>query len=773
MTYKLTELIDTKRLQLLLDYLYDAAGIPSRIIGADSEVITATGWRDVCTEFHRVNDINGKRCHKSDGNIQTDINSGERYVIRKYTNGMLDIASPIIIDNNHIATIFQGQFFFEKPDLSYLRSHAKEVGIDEESYLKAICDTPVISEEDIKPVVSFLTELADFISELGYSKLQIEQHSFELNTKHEELTAVYEELVAQEEELRSNYQLISDKSQALEISNEKLLKAKEAYELITEGSFDATWDIDLINETTHYSSGIESITGVPYSSDHKHSQIFNLLHPDDRKRVEKTYFDALENKSIYIDKYRIINNFGQLKWVMVKGKIKRHNNKAVRVAGSIGDITYQVKAEASIKDMAYTDSLTKTFNRNQMYHDLNAGLETVQSATDNNLIVMFLDIDNFKTINDIYGHTTGDSILIQVADRLKQHNDAGSELYRFGGDEFVIVCNKSITCSFELAESILHDFRLPFLYLSIEHTLTASIGIASYPSDGLTVETLIKNADMAMYDAKEKGKNQYRKFDISMHESLIEKKHLDELLVVALKNKEFFLTYQPLVDIESNKVNGLEALIRWNRNNEIITPNQFIPQAEHSGFIKNIDLFVLETVIQQIMSWLERDIQFDYVSVNLSPAFFMDDQLMSILENLIKTYAFNPRDIQIEITENILIKSFDQAYSIITRLKVLGFTIALDDFGQGYSSLSYLKSLPIDVLKIDKYFIDNLVDESEPIIEFIIGMGQRLKMTVVAEGVETVEQLNHLKSFNCDKYQGYLFSKPVTVGEAEKILLKP
>ncbi|MCH4889265.1 EAL domain-containing protein [Acidaminobacter sp. JC074] len=767
MDYKLQNLVDIERLQQLLDNLYDASGIPSGIIGADGEVITATGWRDICTKFHRVNDITNKRCIESDTSIQIDIKSGKKYVVSECKNGMVDIASPIIIDDKHIATIFQGQFFFEKPNLDFYRALASEVGFDETSYLSAIEVTPIITEEEIKPVVEFLTDLASFIADLGYSRLKVEKQHLELQTQHEELGAVYEELVATEEELRGNYKLINERNDSLETLNNDLKFANAGYELISEGSYDATWDVDLLSKEPYFSSNIVHIIErdtVPEVSD----IMKNIIHQEDLDSVKNNFFSALADAPNYDDRFRIHTPSG-VKWLHVKGKIQRKDGKAIRVAGSIGDITEKLENEMTIKQMAYTDNLTGISNRNQMYLDLHDHLKRKKEHPQESLAIVFLDLDNFKNINDIYGHSTGDDILQQVANRLKQHCSTDTTVYRFGGDEFIFVSSYPNGAIISLTEEILRDFELPYIHNDQSFSLTGSIGIATYPIDGMTADILIKNADTAMYEAKNRGRNQYAKFDIAMHESLVEKKHLDESMEAALHAKEFELMYQPIVDTQTSEIDGLEALIRWKRGYEYISPAKFIPQAEANGFIRQIDYFVLETAIKQLVAWREKGYDFTYISVNVSPNFLMEENLMTKLEGLIRKYPFSPSDIQIEITENIIIESFDLAYSVLSTLKMLGFTIAMDDFGTGYSSLNYLKSLPIDVLKIDKYFVDGL-EHKDPIIEFIIGMGQRLKLKVVAEGVESDKQLELLKKYKCDKYQGYFHSKPMLASQIEKMM---
>lgn len=765
---KISDLIEVNRLQILLDHLYKSNGIPAAIYNMDGSTVVTTEWRDVCSKFHRVNGITCQRCIDSDREVNKIIRETKKYAISKCRNGLIDIGAPIIIDGEQVATIFQGQFFFEKPDLTYFRKQAFLANFDEEAYIKAVKETPVVSQAQMKELTGFLTEFSNFIADLGYANFQLRKANIELNEQHQELSAVYEELVATEDELRSHYDMLVEK-------NDALAEAKEKYKLVAEGTSSIIWDLDIETMMIETSSNFINLTGVDIERKCPMQDILNYVHPEDIDKVVYIFEDALDNDDVYEDQYRFISADGQIKWIHSRAKIKRNEfNQAVRVAGSFDDVTEHINHQNYIKHMAYIDTLTGIHNRNQMLSHLEEAFDYLKLNHDSKLSILLLNIDNYKDINDLYGHHLGDQLLIAIAERLAKITDKRLKVYRYGGDEFLFIMKEDHhEIIHKTAERLLRLFHDPFELHAKSYNLSASIGISIFPEGGTDPDRLLMNGVTALNDAKSRGKNQITLFESSMQEELTRIRQFDHALNLAIQDNEFFLVYQPKVDVKTNKVKAIEALIRWRSPKEgIIPPNEFIPIAEERGFIARIDLWVLEESIKQIIEWTLNGYQFDYLSVNMSPEFLMDEKLISHVKTLMAKYSFNPNKIQIEITENVFINSFDAAVKVLMNLKELGFSVALDDFGKGYSSLSYLKQLPIDVLKIDKLFIDVMVEDDQPIIEFIVGMGHRLNMKIVAEGVETNEQLDLLKSYGCDLYQGYLFSTPLPPFELKTFLNK-
>ncbi len=755
---KLSDLIEISRLQTLIDHLYYSNGIPIVIFEADGTKIISSELRDVCSKFHRVNGITCQRCIESDREINALIKETKKYAISKCRNGLIDIGAPIIINDEHIATIFQGQFFFEEPDITYFKKQAFLANFDEKAYIKAVKETPVVSQSQMKELTGFLTELSAFIADMGYANLELRKANIELSEQHQELSAVYSQLVATEDELRNHYDLVVEKNGALN-------EAKEKYQLIAEGTSSIIWDLNLDTMAIETSSNVVDLFNNKNGSITNFQQMFEMIHPEDKDNVVVMFEEALENDDVYEDQYRILTEDNQVKWIKSRAKIRRdQNNTPVRVAGSYDDITDTINYQNYIQHMAYIDNLTGINNRNQMLKNLEEGFEFLKDQHDSKLCVLLLNLDNYKDINELYGHHLGDQILIAIANRLESITDERLKVYRYGGDEFIFIMKEDhLEIIQKTAEKLLRLFHDPFDVHSKAYNLSASIGISVFPEGGTDPDRLLMNAVTALNDAKSNGKNEITTFTASMQEALTRVRQFDHALNLALKNDEFFLVYQPKVDVQTNKVKAIEALIRWRSPKEgIIPPNDFIPIAEERGFIQQIDLWVLEQGIKQIIEWTLSGYMFDYLSVNMSPEFLMDEKLLSHVNTLLAKYKFNTNKLQIEITENVFINSFDAAVEVLKELKALGFSIALDDFGKGYSSLSYLKQLPIDVLKIDKLFIDLMVEDDQPIIEFIVAMGQRLKMKIVAEGVETNEQLELLKTYGCDLYQGYLFSTPLS-----------
>lgn len=755
---KLSDLIDVDRLQILIQHLFYANGIPTSIHELNGDKIISTDWRDVCKNFHRVNGITCQRCIENDRDLNKIINDTQKYAISKCRNGLIDIGAPILINGEHVASIFQGQFFFEEPDIDYFKKQAFLANFDEEKYIKAIKETPVISPHQMKELINFLTEFSTFIADLGLAHYETKKANIELYEQHQEISAMHEELVATEEELRRHNELITHKNQALEDATEK-------YKLVAEGSSNVIWDMHIDEGTLSLSKGFNAMIGYKDIEVDTLNKLLSFVHTEDVEQTRYKYTTALESLDIFDHQFRMITAEGDVKWVHFRAKIKRDkDNKPTRIAGSIHDITEHMTYQNYIQRMAYIDNLTGINNRNQMLIHLEDSFSYLKEHHNKKLSVILLNLDNYKDINDLYGHHLGDQILTSIALRLNSISDDRLGVYRYGGDEFVLIMKEDHREVIKkTAEKLLELFHIPITLHKKNYNLSASIGISIFPEGGTDVDRILLNAVTALKDAKSKGKNRITVFTSSMQEELTRIRLFDHALNIAIQNQEFFLVYQPKVDVITNKMKSVEALIRWRSPKEgIISPNEFIPIAEQRGFITKIDLWVLEESIKQAIEWTLCGYRFDYISVNMSPEFLMDPKLLKHVNALLKKYTLNTSKIQIEITENVFIDSFDSAVNVLMRLKELGFSIALDDFGKGYSSLSYLKQLPIDVLKIDKLFIDTMINDDHPIIEFIIAMGQRLKMKIVAEGVEKEEQLALLKTYGCDMYQGYLFSTPLS-----------
>jgi diguanylate cyclase (GGDEF)-like protein len=393
------------------------------------------------------------------------------------------------------------------------------------------------------------------------------------------------------------------------------------------------------------------------------------------------------------------------------------------------------------------------------------------------LAVLFLDLDRFKDINDSLGHSIGDTLLKAVADRIRRCVREGDTVARFGGDEFTLLVPniENVEDAAKVAQKVTETLKIPFLIADRELFVTTSIGISLFPADGLDPETLVRNADTAMYRAKEAGRDNYQLYAPAMNARALERLALENMLRKALIQEELVLHYQPLIDLKKNSVIGVEALIRWQHPElGLLSPAHFISVAELSGLIIPIGQWVLKTACRQIKTWQKRLDQNISISVNLSARQFQQSDLVDEIRAALHETGINPSALELEITESNAMQNAENTIYILRELKALGVRIAMDDFGTGYSSLNYLKRFPIDTLKLDKMFVKDIeTDTSDAaIVSAVISMAHSLKLKVVAEGVETEQQLAFLQEQKCDRIQGYLFSAPLSADELEAYLIE-
>jgi diguanylate cyclase (GGDEF)-like protein len=382
------------------------------------------------------------------------------------------------------------------------------------------------------------------------------------------------------------------------------------------------------------------------------------------------------------------------------------------------------------------------------------------------MAVLFIDLDRFKNINDTLGHEAGDLLLQQVGTRLKDSLRQSDTVARLGGDEFVVlleeVGERQVVAT--IAHKLLSSIIKPFNMLGQEFRVTASIGISTYPDDGQDEQTLMKNADIAMYRAKEEGKNNFQFHSEQMDTHSFERLALESSLRRALERNEFELHYQAKMDLRTGQMTGMEALVRWAHPDlGMVSPAQFIPLAEETGLIVPIGKWVLRTACLQNKAWQDEGLPPLSVAVNLSARQFTDENLLPDIAAILNESGMDPGFLELEITESMVMHRVDKAVQILTELKKIGIRLAIDDFGTGYSSLSNLKRFPIDTIKVDRSFIRDIPGDAEDkaLTKAIIAMGQTLSLTVTAEGVETQEQVDFLRQHSCNEFQGYYFNKPV------------
>lgn len=535
----------------------------------------------------------------------------------------------------------------------------------------------------------------------------------------------------------------------------------------------AVWIINIQNNMAFFSKGFYRIFGRPPEEFYQDVGLWEkTIHPDDigvtqKRRAQK------QRGEVTIDEYRIITPSGEVRWVQDRGiSYQDREGKWNFYIGIILDITERKKRDEKIKFLAFHDHLTWLPNRKYFHEILDT---TIKNANiHENHMVLFIDLDQFKIVNDTLGHQIGDLLLIEVAKRIGEGMRSDDIVARQAGDEFLLLLKNVTTEETEsFAKRTLQVLEAPFCIQENEIFISASIGISIYPLHGTDPDTLIKNADAAMYQAKYYGKNNFKYYSIEIENANNRKMAIINGLHKALENKEFELHYQPKIITSSQTVVGVEALLRWKHPiHGPISPAEFIPLAEETGLIISIGEWVMQEACSRFKEWEMIGIAPETLCINLSPRQLKDPKLLDKITKVINEHHFTPQHLEIEITESVAIDNFDDIFTKLQQIRKIGVKVALDDFGTGYSSLSYLRQFPIDALKIDRSFIKDVMMDTQTaaIVTSIISIAHSLNVPVIAEGVETEEQFQFLYNLQCDYIQGYFFSPPVPTNEIERIL---
>jgi diguanylate cyclase (GGDEF)-like protein/PAS domain S-box-containing protein len=502
-----------------------------------------------------------------------------------------------------------------------------------------------------------------------------------------------------------------------------------------------------------------------------------LVAKDDWLVVRANQLKQLRNEASNLQyQYQALCKDGTIRHVEVLDGIANYAGQPV-IIGTMLDITERVKAEATIKHLAYHDSLTGLPNRLVFQDRITQSFSFAERHL-KMVGLLFLDLDRFKAVNDTLGHMVGDQLLKEVSNRLQKGLRSSDTISRFGGDEFnILVTEVNQESDIQMvARKIIRSMEYPFYLDGQELFITCSIGISIYPKDCRDAENLIKKADTALYRAKDMGRNNFQTYDEAMGSLALERMALEGSLRHALERHEFRVYYQPQINLISGKVVGVEALVRWKHpDGEIIPPSSFIPLAEEIGFIAPIGEWVLRTACLQAKAWQDAGFTPIRIGVNVSATQFAMPNFSALVSEIINEAAIGFEWVNLEITESVVVKNAEEAIAKFHELHDVGITIAIDDFGIGYSSLSYLKDFPIDQLKMDRAFVCNLPHEKNDanIAKSIVKMAHDLKMSVIAEGVENEEQFNFLHALGCDEVQGYIISKPVPAEEVVRFFEHP
>ncbi len=548
------------------------------------------------------------------------------------------------------------------------------------------------------------------------------------------------------------------------------------------------WELNAETNVFEYNDEFYAIFGTDVAREGRFMPlevyVREFVHPEDRWKIAEVRQRALaSHERVYLGEveHRIIRRDGEVRTIMVRANyVKDEAGKLVRSYGANQDITERVRAEEAlrkqeevIRQMAFFDSLTGLPNRRQLHEWLDKELERARGGGAAG-VLLFIDLDDLKMVNDTFGHTCGDAIIVAASRSIVASVGEAAFVSRIGGDEFIVILpgesyRQQIGVIAERIIAVLgqtHEIYGTFFHM------TASIGISTYPADGDTAEEIIKNADNAMYAAKKEGKNCWQVYTQEMQSAAYEEMRLTGGLRSALEREELSLCYQPQF-LATGAIIGFEALLRWNSPElGAIPPRQFIPLAEKSGLIHSIGQWVLREACRFIRRLTDQGWDGIRIAVNISSKQLAVDNFCAIVRSVIEETGIEPSQLELEITESILVTSFEDATSKLAELKALGVRLSLDDFGTAYSSLTYLRSLPVETLKIDKSFVDMITTDiyAAKIIGSIIHMAHALNIAVVAEGVETEQQLAYLRDHGCDRIQGFIFSKPLPELEAVSFL---
>jgi diguanylate cyclase (GGDEF)-like protein/PAS domain S-box-containing protein len=587
--------------------------------------------------------------------------------------------------------------------------------------------------------------------------------------------AILEALQQQTSELREEINTYKNLEEELRFNEQASRLSQERLDSILSSIEDVVWSVDAENfQLLYINVATEKVYGRTIAEFVDNLNLRReVVHPEDRDKFERALQTLYQTSSQDLE-YRIMLPDGTIRWIRDRARlIPGSQDHPARIDGITTDITQLKLAQEQLEYDALHDGLTGLANRNLLKDRLEQAIKRSQRYEDKLFAVLFLDLDRFKFINDSLGHVIGDRLLLEVVQRLRNCQRVGDTLARFGGDEFVILLQdlNDTDDAISVAERIHQSLREPINLDTSEIFISTSIGIAiggSLPpyTQYSQASDILRDADLAMYRAKARGQGKYTVFDQKMHLRAIDQLQLENDLRRAIEREEFLVYYQPIVSLSTSEIQGFEALVRWQHPlRGLVSPAVFIPLAEETGLSVAIDHLVLRAACYQLKIWQERvpNLVPLTMSVNLSAKQFAQPGLVEFLDRVLEETGIDGSCLKLEITESVVIENARSALIILRQLQERNVQLCIDDFGTGYSSLSYLNSFPFNTLKIDRSFVMRLGQEQEnsEIVRAILNLGLSLGMNVIAEGVETGEQLAQLQNLNCSYGQGYLFSRPM------------
>jgi diguanylate cyclase (GGDEF)-like protein/PAS domain S-box-containing protein len=582
--------------------------------------------------------------------------------------------------------------------------------------------------------------------------------------------ATYVPHVEEHGRVRGFFSLVTDITERKK-EEEALAESEEKFRVIAENVEDLIVLLDTEGRRLYNSPSYNKVLGHVRAG----ADSFAEVHPEDRERIRKVFEQTVKTGIGHRTQFRFLLKDGSVRHIESQGSVIRDSHgKVSKVVVVSRDITERKHAEAHIRHLAHHDGLTGLPNRILLADRL--GLAIVQANREHRRAgVLFIDLDRFKEVNDKLGHQAGDRLLQTVAERLTASVREGDTVARLGGDEFVVLLPniRDHGDTQRVANKILENVSRPYTLEAQAFMVTPSIGIAVFPDDGANVEDLMRNADAAMYHAKQMGRNNCQFFNPALSPVSNVRFTLESQLHRALEQDQLRLHYQPIVDVKGGEIRSVEALLRWQQpGGGLSLPGKLIPIAEESGLIVPIGEWVLKTACETAMRFREIGMPNLRMAVNLSPRHFRKKDLASHIAKVLKECGLGPHNLELEVTENVIMEFGEESVAVLRAVKETGVALTVDDFGTGYSSLSYLKHFPVDRLKVDKVFVREVTSDADDaaIVTAVVAMAHGLELKVVAEGVETQGQLDFLRAHDCDEAQGSYFSPPLTADELLRTL---